>query len=51
MRKGLEKVPKTLPDSNALGAWNVRTLTDNAAADRLIRRTGLVANELSTYNV
>ena len=49
-----------------LGAWNVRTLTDNgggaaaaaavaaaaaAAADRPMRRTALVANELSRYNV
>jgi len=29
----------------------VRTLTDNAAADRPMRRTALVANEVSRYNV
>ena len=34
-----------------LGAWDVRTLTDNAAADRPMRRTVLVANELSRCTV
>ena len=34
-----------------VGAWNVRTLMDNAAADRPMRRTALVAKELSRYNI
>ena len=33
-----------------LGALNVRTFTYNAAAERPVIRTALIANELSSYN-
>ena len=34
-----------------LATWNVRTLLDNARADRPERRTALVAKELARYNI
>ena len=34
-----------------IGSWNIRTLMDNPKADRLERRTVLVARELARYHV
>ena len=34
-----------------IGQWNVRTLLDRDGADRLERRTALVAMELAKYNI
>ena len=34
-----------------IGAWNVRTLMDNAGSDRPQRRTALVGRELGRYDI
>lgn len=49
MVKIKEKKKKRIPLT--LTVWNIRTLLDNPSADRLERRTALVACELAKDNI